>query len=563
MNLFSKDKGKDPNKLVIELREEIIKKEAKISHLRQENQLGDNLNKNLEKRIKQLTDNLTEIKEFAEKLAKEVEKMSSPPLSYATLVEAYGELALVDVNGSLYEVNISDNIDKKNLIPGITVTVNPAFNIVAIKDHEPGNLVATIESILDGDRILAINKFDEKHVLRLKGSLNGKVKIGDLVRYHFRSGFVYEVLPKTGLDEFLLEEVPDVMFEKIGGLEEEIIKIKDTIELPYLHTEEFKEMELNPRKGILLYGPPGCGKTMIAKAIANSLAKKVEEKTGKPSKGYFINTSATEFATKWYGETEGKIRNVFKKAAEKAKDDMPVIIFIDEFESIFRTRNTGISDDASDKAVSQLLASLDGVKDYKNIFVIAATNRQELIDPAILRDGRLDVKIQIKRPNEDSAKKIFFKYITESVPLHESELKTKNKREAIESIVNKTVAEIFSTKPENAYVQFYYNTGDVEKIYFKDLISGAMIEGIVSRAKLYAIKEKLETGEKGIKYEHFVKAVTEEYKENRDLPNTRDPNEWAKILGRRLDNIKDVRVLVKKDEAQKPVEVISDDRGII
>jgi proteasome-associated ATPase len=322
--------------------------------------------------------------------------------------------------------------------------------------------------------------------------------------------------------------------------------LRDAIELPYLHPEVFAEHKLHPPKGILLYGPPGCGKTLIAKAVANSLAKRIEERSGRQTPAYFLNVKGPELLNKYVGETEHKIREVFKRAREKASEDVPVVIFFDEMDSLFRMRGSGISSDMEATVVAQFLSEIDGVESLKNVIVIGASNRQDLIDPAVLRPGRLDLKVKVSRPDKAAAFEIFTKYFTPDLPLHAtmSQRYGSDLARAVEQMLRETIEKMYSTGDENKFLEVTYAKGEREIFYFKDFSSGAMIENIVARAKKMAVKRLIDSGERGIRVEDLHTAVRDEFKENEDLPNTTNPDDWARISGRKGERIINVRTLI-------------------
>jgi proteasome-associated ATPase len=381
-----------------------------------------------------------------------------------------------------------------------------------------------------------------------------KIKVGDHLLLDPRSGYLLEKLPKSEVEDLTLEEVPDIGYEDIGGLGTQIETIKDAVELPYLYADYYKEHHLAPPKGVLLYGPPGCGKTMIAKAVANNLAARISEKRGVEVKGYFLNIKGPELLNKYVGETERKIREIFIKAREKAAEDVPVVVFFDEMDALFRTRGSGVSSDVETTIVPQLLAEIDGVEHLKNVIVIGASNRQDLIDPAILRPGRLDVKIKIERPDKGAAVDIFKKYMTIELPIHDAELRQSDadRQAVVDGMIAATLEEMYSLDDENRFLEVTYVNGDKEVLYFKDFASGAMIESIVRRAKQLALKRYIQTGDKGIKVDDLLRAVRDEFKENEDLPNTTNPDDWAKIAGKKGERIAHVKPLTGAPKGTSP-----------
>jgi proteasome-associated ATPase len=498
---------------------------------------------------------LREAREQIIALKEEVEKLTAPPSGFGSFVSVNEDGTInITSGGRKLRVNVHPDIDPKSLQHGQELMLNEALNVVEACAFEVQGEVVQLKEMLGVDRALVIGNADEERVVQIGEPLrNRTLRAGDSLLLDVRSGFVLEHLPKPEVEELILEEVPDISYQDIGGLADQIEQIRDAVELPYLHADLFAEHQLKPPKGILLYGPPGCGKTLIAKAVANSLAKKVAEVTGKPSgRSYFLNIKGPELLNKYVGETERQIRLIFQRAKEKSNEGVPVIVFFDEMDSIFRTRGSGVSSDVENTIVPQLLSEIDGVEQLKNVIVIGASNREDMIDPAILRPGRLDVKIKIERPDADAARDIFSKYLLASLPLAEDVVASAggDREAALTQIIDEGVRRMYSDADENRFLEVTYANGDKEILYFKDFNSGAMIENIVNRAKKMAIKRFLETGEKGIKATDLFIAVTDEFKENEDLPNTTNPDDWARISGKKGERIVYVRTLIEGGNAK-------------
>jgi proteasome-associated ATPase len=493
---------------------------------------------------------LREAREQIIALKEEVEKLTAPPSGFGVFLGVNDDGTInISSGGRKLRVNVHPDIDPKSLQPGQELMLNEALNVVEACTYEVQGEVVQLKEMLGVDRALVIGNADEERVVQIGEPLrNRTLRAGDSLLLDARSGFVLEHLPKPEVEELILEEVPDISYQDIGGLADQIEQIRDAVELPFLHADLFAEHQLKPPKGILLYGPPGCGKTLIAKAVANSLAKKVAEVTGKPSgRSYFLNIKGPELLNKYVGETERQIRLIFQRAKEKSSEGVPVIVFFDEMDSIFRTRGSGVSSDVENTIVPQLLSEIDGVEQLKNVIVIGASNREDMIDPAILRPGRLDVKIKIERPDADAARDIFSKYLLSSLPLAEDVVASAagDREAALTRIIDEGVRRMYADADENRFLEVTYANGDKEVLFFKDFNSGAMIENIVNRAKKMAIKRFLETGEKGIKATDLFGAVTDEFKENEDLPNTTNPDDWARISGKKGERIVYVRTLIE------------------
>jgi proteasome-associated ATPase len=499
-------------------------------------------------RNEKLSYTLREAREHIATLREEVDKLTQPPSAYGVVV-GKNEDGTIDVltSGRKMKVALHPEIDHLELEIGSEVVLNESFNVVLARSPEITGEVVTIKEVLeDGVRALIVGRADEERICELADTVRGiHLRAGDTMRLDHRTNLLLEKLPRPEVEDLLLEEVPDISYDDIGGLDEQIEQIADAVELPFLHADLFAEHRLPAPKGILLYGPPGCGKTLIAKAVANSLARKVAAATGdEKGRSYFINIKGPELLNKYVGETERQIRMVFQRAREKSEEGWPVIVFFDEMDSMFRTRGTGVSSDMESTIVPQLLAEIDGVEGLRNVIVIGATNREDLIDPAILRPGRLDVKIKIERPNKEAATQIFSRYLTEEIPLAAGE--------SVTEMIATTVDEMYSEDEINRFLEVTYANGDKEVLYFKDFASGAMIENIVRRSKKLAIKRVIGGGAKGVSTADLVASIKQEYKEHEDLPNTTNPDDWAKISGKKGERIVFIRTLTAYGQEQEP-----------
>ena len=496
---------------------------------------------------------LRESREHIASLRDEVEKLTQPPNGYGVII-GKNEDSTVDIltNGRKMRVSVHPDIDLEQIERGSEVVLNESYNVVKVRSSEPiGEVVHLKEVLEDGVRAVIVGRADDERVCELADSLRGvHLRSGDLLRMDPKSNLLLERLQQPEIEHLLLEEVPNISYSDIGGLDSQIEQIADAVELPYLYSELFAEHQLPAPKGILLYGPPGCGKTLIAKAVANSLAQKVSQANGsEKARSYFINIKGPELLNKYVGETERQIRLVFQRAREKSEEGWPVIVFFDEMDSMFRTRGTGISSDMESTIVPQLLAEIDGVEGLRNVIVIGATNREDLIDPAILRPGRLDVKIRIDRPNADAAREIFARYLTTEVPISASEIDRNSGDidQAVTTMIAATVTEMYRQDDDNRFLEVTYQNGDRDVMFFKDFASGAMIENIVRRAKKLAIKRVIAGGERGIRLEDLTMSIRQEFKEHEDLPNTTNPDDWAKISGKKGERIVFIRTLITDD----------------
>jgi proteasome-associated ATPase len=570
VNAYDDEAGRGPGPdEVDDLGEQVRVLEDEIASLRRRLQDAPKRVRTLEERLletkgqlaqavsqnEKLTYTLREAREHIAALREEVEKLTQPPAAYGTFLGGNDD-GTVDVfsGGRKMRVSLHPDIQPGELTRGAEVVLNESLNVVLARAPERTGEVVTFKELLDdGHRAMIVGRADEEQVVELSQDLaDVKLRAGDSVLLDPRAALLLEKLPRPEVEELVLEEVPDVSYEDVGGLDSQIDAIMDAVELPFLHQDLFREHKLPAPKGILLYGPPGCGKTLIAKAVANSLAKKVADVSGDgEARSYFLNIKGPELLNKYVGETERQIRLVFERAREKSEEGWPVIVFFDEMDSLFRTRGTGISSDMESTIVPQLLAEIDGVETLKNVIVIGASNREDLIDPAILRPGRLDVKIKIERPDESAAAAIFARYLVSDLPLDAEsvdQLGGGDPEKAVRAMIEQTVAEMYRDDEANQFLEVTYQNGDKEVMYFKDFSSGAMIENIVRRAKKLAIKRYLASGLRGIRVDDLIESIHQEYKEHEDLPNTTNPDDWAKISGKKGERIVYVRTLVKKPD---------------
>ena len=509
---------------------------------------------------KLLTATLHETRTQIEALRVDVEKITAAPSTFGIYSHSNDdETVTVFIGGRKMQVNLHPSIRPQHLLKGQEVVLNEAFNVIEAKGFDGRGEIVELRECLDDARAIILLRAGEQRVAELSDPLRTEsLKAGDHLLYDHRSGYLIEKLPKLEVEALVLAEIPDVSYEDVGGLAEQVEQIRDAVELPFLHPDVYRDYRLRPPRGVLLYGPPGCGKTMIAKAVAHSLAQKLERLNKKETRSVFLHIKGPELLNKYVGESERHVRDVFQRAKECATDGVPVIVFFDEMDALFRTRGTGISSDLESTMVPQLLAEIDGMESLNNVIVIGASNRQDLIDPAVLRQGRLDLKIKIDRPNKDAAADIFSKYLTADLPFHVDELKRddQNVSAVVTRLTEITVDAMYSLSDENRFLEVTYANGSTEIFYLKDFASGAFIEGVVSRAKKTAIKRFLATGEKGLKEEDLLHAAREEFKEQEDLPNTSNPDDWVKISGRKNERIVHVRTLLSTQDEDVNIEAV-------
>jgi proteasome-associated ATPase len=542
---------------VEKLRVQIQSMEEEIRRLYQSRYQLDQATKQNEK----LVTTLQEAKVQIEALRAEVEKLTAPPSAYAIFSSLNADgTGNVYVSGRKMKVSLHPSINGNAMRKGQEVVLNEALNVIEVKGFDVQGEVVRLKDVLEGNRALVTLHFDEEKVAELGDPLLvERLSVGDHLLYDPRSGYVVEKLPRSEAEELVLEEVPDVDYEHIGGLQHELEQVRDAVELPFLYPLLFLEYKLSAPKGVLLYGPPGCGKTLIAKAVANSIAKKLGHLTGKEVRSYFLHVKGPELLNKYVGESERQVREVFKKAKERAADGNPVIVFFDEMDALFRTRGTGISSDIESTIVPQFLSEIDGMERLRNVIVIGASNRQDLIDPAVLRAGRLDVKVKVGRPDAVAAKDIFSKYLSIDLPFSEEDLKRHggDAKALVEQMTDVTVGAMYASSEENKFIEVTYANGEKEVFYFKDFASGALIEGIVSRAKKFAVKRAIAKEGLGLRSEDLIRAIREEFKEHEDLPNTTNPDDWAKISGKKGEKIVHLRTISGGPGDSRQIETIT------
>lgn len=550
-------KNDDHAREVEKLRVQIQSMEEEIRRLYQSRYQLDHATKQNDK----LVATLQEAKAQIEALRAEIEKLTAPPSSYAIYSSMNSDgTANVFVSGRKMKVSLLPAIKGKELRRGQEVVLNEALNVIETKGFDVQGEVVRLKDVLEGNRALVTLHFDEEKVAELADPLLAeRLSVGDHLLYDPRSGYVIEKLPKSEAEDLVLEEVPDVDYEHIGGLQKELEHVRDAVELPFLHAELFAEFKLSAPKGVLLYGPPGCGKTLIAKAVANSIAKKLGHLTGKQIRSYFLHVKGPELLNKYVGESERQVREVFKKAKEQAAEGNPVIVFFDEMDALFRTRGTGISSDIESTIVPQFLSEIDGMERLRNVIVIGASNRQDLIDPAVLRAGRLDVKVKVGRPDATAARDIFSKYVSTELPFAPEELAQHggDRHALVEKLTTLTVETMYAASEENKFIEVTYANGEKEVLYFKDFASGALIEGIVSRAKKYAVKRAIAQEGVGLRSEDLIRAIREEFKEHEDLPNTTNPDDWAKVAGKKGEKIVHLRTISGGPSESRQIETVT------
>ncbi len=520
--------------------ERIATLESELSRLQQEVESSVAQNGRLAETLRTARGQIADLKA-------EVERLSQPPHTVGTYVGPGSDGGLmVVVQGRKVSVQATEIARPEDLQVGQELLLNDSLQIVGAGDFDDRGELMVVAELLADSRVLVTGRGDEERVVQLAGRvLSAGVRAGDTLLVDIRSGTAVERIERSEVDRLILEEVPDVTYDDIGGLDEQIEAIRDAIELPYLHADLFEMYDLRPPKGILLYGPPGCGKTMIAKAVAGSLARRAAESRGAAVRSHFLSIKGPELLNKYVGETERQIRLIFQRARERAREGNPVVIFFDEMEALFKTRGSGVSSDIETTIVPQLLAEIDGVESLKDVIIIGASNREDMIDPAILRPGRLDVKIRVNRPDRDAARAILRLVISESVPLDPALLESHHgdRDAAVSALVETTLSSVYDEDAESEFLEVRYASGATEMLHFHDFSSGAMLANIAARAKRLAVKRQSVGLGEGLRASDLIAAVREEYRENEDLPGTANPDDWARVTGRRGETIIAVRPL--------------------
>ena len=464
----------------------------------------------------------------------------------------------VSLSGRQMLLHVHPGVDDTELQIGRLVAVNDQMLVVATLPEPGTGEAVTLEERLDDARVLVTTGAGGTRILTLSSAL-GRIagtgeglKPGDTLAADLRADVATALIERTSVEQLVVAETPDVSWADIGGLGPQIEQIRDALELPFTHPELFHAYGLRAPKGLLLYGPPGCGKTLIAKAVATSLADSPSASGIKGRPPAFLNIKGPELLSKFVGETERQIRAIFDQARKAAAEDRPVVIFFDEMEALFRTRGTGVSSDVETMIVPQVLAEIDGVESLRNVVIIGASNREDMIDPAILRPGRLDVKIRINRPDAAAAEEILARHLTADLPLDPAELTAHGgDREATAASLRRVVIEALYARNDATAVleitEAHAVSGTSTRVlHLADLTSGAMLAAIVSRAKTASIKDELAGGAGGLNAARLRSAVTTEAWQNEEITGATTPEGWARLIGTRTSQIRNVRRLGKE-----------------
>jgi proteasome-associated ATPase len=490
------------------------------------------------------------------------QKLTSPANRTGVFLEMLEEgIALIAVGDSEFVVSIDPKLDVQALKAGVRVKVNDAYAIIGVMPPHPGGQVLKVSELLDKER-LRVSQDPAgsigRVVVRGHSLKKARIKVGDEVRVEPNFKVALEHFPKTETREYFYEEVPEIKWEDIGGQEEAIRLIRDTIEHPLLYPELYKKFDKKPVKGILLYGPPGCGKTLIGKATAHNLAKEYSKRVGKPVREYFMYVSGPKILNMWLGETERMVREIFETARERSKEGRLVFIFFDEAESVLRTRSSGRWLNISNTVVPQFCSELDGLVNLENVVLILTSNRPDYIDPAVLRPERIDRKIKVGRPNKEATREIFSIYLHKDIPLDPNgDPDGPSDKEGLRQCFIDTITSfIWRSVPETEFVRVYLRNGGVETLYWRDLISGALIKSVVDRAKDSAIRRAIAEPDHphGIRLEDLREAVRQEYRENEIFPKSDSLEDWLKLLDFEPENVAAIKPIREADrDRHKPV----------
>ena len=500
-----------------------------------------------------LTAALTAARERIVELGAQLDAVTAPPVTLGLLTaspRARGEGRPVEADvvlgGRPMRLGLHPGLDPAALGAGRLVAVNDQMLVVdSLPAPDTGEAV-TLDEVLGARRALVTTGGGASRVLALAEGLDpAALKPGDTLVADLRADLATALVERTGVEQLVIAEAPDVSWADIGGLGPQIGRIRDAIELPFAHPGLYRGYGLRAPKGVLLYGPPGCGKTLIAKAVATCLA---DSAGGRPAA--FLNIKGPELLSKFVGETERQIRAIFVQARKAAAEDRPVVVFFDEMEALLRARGTGVSSDVETMIVPQVLSEIDGVESLRNVIVIGASNREDMIDPAILRPGRLDVKIRIDRPDAEAAADILAKHLRADLPLDPGELAGAggDRQAAAAAMRRAAVDALYARTPATAVLEVVCASGARRTLHLADLASGAMLAAVVARAKTAAIKDEIAGGPGGLSTARLLEAIAVEARQNEEIASAAGPEGWERLIGRRGERIRSVTRLVPDRE---------------
>jgi len=497
----------------------------------------------LRRRIEELEVLNEQARQAVEKLDAAVTKLTSPANRVGTLLNLpKPDIALIINGGTEFYCSIDPRLSQSKLLVGTRVLLNEAYVVIGDLGFETGGPVAKIQDLLPDGRLRVGQEGGLANTLVLRSANLGKEKLkpGLEIRLDSSQRVALEVVAGAQSRDHLLEQVPELPWEKVGGQDEARQAVRDAVELPLLHSDLFKAYNHTSPKGILLYGPPGCGKTLLGKATAYNLTKQLREKTGSDHREYFMHVKGPEILNMWVGESERQVRELFSRAREKAKEGFLPFIFIDECESILGTRRAGRTSGILNTLVPMFCAEMDGIESLQQMVIILASNRADMIDPAILRPGRIDRKIKVSRPTRKGSEEIYRIYINENLPLDPALLKEAgdNRKAAIDMIIAKLVDAQFSQREDNRFLEVTLRSGRHEYLHRGDLVSGAVIAGIVERAKETAIKRAIASPEPtGLTINDFIEGLNVEYKQNDIFPPNDITEDWLKLVDYDPENV--------------------------